>query len=228
MSFTQAVLGNQVSRRLQQSRTPAMRSLRRSCSRPRRHSLSPTALVGSALAAGASCTATIVFTTNRERCRERDTDGQLIGFRGFLPPPYLVGIGGAAGSIQIQPSSLTFASTGVGTTSAAQSVLLTNNGAVSLPSLALSVSAGFKLSSTTCAAVRLIQEQVARCRLPFSPTIAGQQSGILTVSSSALPANATARSHRHGIRLLVLVERTIEPDGFERADGGLYPDACSK
>jgi hypothetical protein len=145
---------------------------------------------GSSLAAGANCTATIVFTPNKNAV----VNGALtVSSSAFTDPgsAVLVGIGGAAGSIQVLPSSLTFASTGVGTTSTAQSVLLTNNGSVSLYSLALSMSGAFQLSSTTCG-VSLDPGASCTAQIAFSPTIAGRQSGTLAVSSPTLPANPTA------------------------------------
>lgn len=190
MSFTQAALGQaSQSQTATLTNTSTTEATALALSAPAPFAISGTSC-GSSLSAGASCTAAVIFTPTANGV----VNGLLsVSSSAFASPAttVLLGIGGTAGSIQIQPPSLTFASTGVGTTSAAQSVLLTNNGPVPLSNLVLSVSAGFALSSTTCGASL---DPGANCsvQIAFSPTTAGRQGGFLKVSSPALPANATA------------------------------------
>ncbi len=154
--------------------------------------LSPFSLVqntcGSTLPAGSSCTSGIIFTPSANGV----VTGVLnVGSSSFVTAAVaaLSGTGGAAGSVQMQPATFTFPQTGVGSTSAAQTVTLTNNGAETLSALAISISNGFQLGSTTCTASLAIG---AGCtaQVMFAPASAGQQTGNLTVASSSLATSA--------------------------------------
>ena len=142
---------------------------------------------GTSLAAGASCTAAIVFTPSANAT----ISGALnITSSGLSSTASVVlnGVGGAAGSLAIQPSSLNFPTTGVGSTSTIQPVTLTNSGAIVLNSLAVSASTGFQVASTTCGST-LDLGTSCTVQLAFAPTAAGQQSGTLTISSASLLSN---------------------------------------
>jgi Abnormal spindle-like microcephaly-assoc'd, ASPM-SPD-2-Hydin len=144
---------------------------------------------GTTLAAGASCSVGIVFTPQ--------TSGMVTGtltagssLNSAIAA--LTGSSGAAGTVQMQPSLLTFPTTGVGATSSAQTVTLTNTGPVPLSSLALSVSSGFQLAANTCSSTLAVG---ANCTInvAFGPASAGQQNGNLTVSSVSLSASQQAQ-----------------------------------
>ncbi|MGA8089399.1 MAG: choice-of-anchor D domain-containing protein [Terracidiphilus sp.] len=135
-----------------------------------------------------SCTSGIIFTPSANGV----VTGVLnVGSSSFVTAAVaaLSGTGGAAGSVQMQPATFTFPQTGVGSTSAAQTVTLTNNGAETLSALAISISNGFQLGSTTCTASLAIG---AGCtaQVMFAPASAGQQTGNLTVASSSLATSA--------------------------------------
>lgn len=139
------------------------------------------------LAPGASCTTSIVFTPT--------SNGVITGTLAVSSSSFvnaatavLTGTGGAAGSIQLQPASLTFATTGVGTTSATQTITLINNGPVTLSSLVLTASGSFRIASTTCGST-LASAASCSAQIAFAPTTAGQQTGNLTVSSPTLPSS---------------------------------------
>jgi hypothetical protein len=100
----------------------------------------------------------------------------------------LGGIGGAAGSVQLQPALLTFSTTGVGSGSAAQIVTVTNAGPVALANLAMNVSSGFQLASTSCTPL-LAVGATCTAGVTFNPATAGQQTGNLTLTSSAMAAS---------------------------------------
>ena len=142
---------------------------------------------GTSLAAGASCTAAVIFTPS--------TNGAVTGALTasssvFAPVTILLsGVGGLAGTVQIAPGLLTFATTGVTTASAPQSVTLTNSGAIPLASLALSVSSGFQLAGNACPA-SLPPGASCTVGVIFAPNQTGPQTGTLTVSSSAMATNA--------------------------------------
>ena len=143
---------------------------------------------GSTLSAGASCSTGVIFTPV---ANAQVTRSLTVSSSAFSDPAVatLVGTGGAAGSLQLQPGSITFPTTGVGSTSSPQAVKLTNNGPVPLLGLKLSVSVGFKIDSTTCAASL---DVAANCtvQIEFAPTNAGQQTGDLDIASDSLPTSA--------------------------------------
>jgi len=143
---------------------------------------------GSSLAPGGSCSIGVIFTPA--------TNGLVRGILSVTTKTFadaataaLEGIGGAAGSIQIQPGSLTFPTTGVGTTSSPQLVTLRNSGPVAISDLALSASAGFKISSSTCGSTLDVSSSCT-AQIDFRPLSAGQQTGNLTVTSTMLASPA--------------------------------------
>jgi hypothetical protein len=99
----------------------------------------------------------------------------------------LAGVGGAAGLVQVQPSSIVFPTTGVGLISASRALTVTNTGPIAIPDLTLASSAGFQISSSTCGAALDIS---ASCtvQVGFDPSSAGQQTGNLSIGSGLLPA----------------------------------------
>jgi hypothetical protein len=142
---------------------------------------------GSTLAAGASCSTNIVFTPAANGV----VAGSLTVSSSASDPATaaLVGTGGAAGSVQAQPGSVTFSTIGVGSASTPQSVTLTNNSTILLAELKMSASPGFEVASTTCGASL---DPAAACvvQIAFLPTAAGHQTGVLTVISESLPTAA--------------------------------------
>jgi hypothetical protein len=146
---------------------------------------------GASLAAGASCSAAVVFTP----AVNGTVSGSLTASSPAFANPATVtlnGLGGAAGSVGLQPALLSFPVTGVGARSSAQTVIVTNSSAaVTLTDVAVSVSAGFQLTANTCAAT-LGPGLSCTVGVEFAPTSAGQQTGNLTVASSMLPASAVA------------------------------------
>ncbi|HZB88993.1 MAG TPA: choice-of-anchor D domain-containing protein [Terracidiphilus sp.] len=144
---------------------------------------------GSTLAGGASCTAGVVFTPV--------SNGSVTATLGVSSTNLnavvvvLTGVGGAAGSVQLQPASLVFPVTAVGSTSSAQPLTLTNTSAVALTGLVLTVSSGFTLTANTCTST-LAAGASCSVNVTFAPASAGAQTGMLTVASSALPSSVTA------------------------------------
>lgn len=105
---------------------------------------------GSSLQPGASCVVSVTFAPTSNGV----LSGTLtVSSSTFSNPAFatLVGIGGATGSVQSQPGSITFPSTGVGPSSEGRILTLTNNGPVVLSGLGISVSSGFSIASSTCA-----------------------------------------------------------------------------
>ena len=147
---------------------------------------------GTSLAAGASCSTGVIFSPS--------LNGPYAGTLTIASPSLtasasvpLSGTGGTPGPVQALPGIANFTSQsgsseiGVGLTSAPVTVTLTNpDGVNSLNSFALSVTAGFKLVSTTCSST-LAAGASCTATVEFAPTTPGPQSGSLVVTSSALP-----------------------------------------
>lgn len=137
---------------------------------------------GASLAAAASCSVGVIFSPV--------TSGAVTGVLSVTAPsattPASVALSGAGAlpsSIQVTPAVLHFAATGVGDTSAAATVTLTNAGTVgSVTGLSLTASKGFRLSANTCAASLAAQ---ANCTVgvAFAPSVAGAQSGSISIAS---------------------------------------------
>ncbi|MDE3164006.1 MAG: choice-of-anchor D domain-containing protein, partial [Acidobacteriota bacterium] len=142
---------------------------------------------GTSLAAGASCTASLVFTPT---ANGQATGTLTVSSSNDLPASVLLtGLGGQAGSVQVTPGLLSFPVTGVGGTSAAQTITVANTSAVALPSLTLSVSGPFQLGSDTCTGA-LSPGASCTAVVAFAPTQTGHQTGNLTVSSTAMASAA--------------------------------------
>ncbi len=136
------------------------------------------------LASGGSCSTGVVFTPTTNGVVAGALTVSSSGFA-IAATATLSGIGGAAGWVQVQPGSLNFSATGAGNASSPQIVTLTNNGSVPLAGLTFSTSSEFQVGSTTCTG-SLVSGSSCTAQIIFSPSSAGQQTGNLTISSSAL------------------------------------------
>ena len=145
---------------------------------------------GASLAPGTSCITGIVFTpvANGVAAGSLTASSPVFASSARL---VLSGTGGAAGTAQIQPAVLSFPTTGIGTTSAAQAVTITNTSSVAFSDLTVAVSGAFQLTNSTCTAM-LAPGASCGASVVFVPTTAGQQSGNLAISSSALAASLQA------------------------------------
>lgn len=145
---------------------------------------------GVSLAAGSNCTASIVFTP----MQTGNLNGTLTISSTSVNPATTValsGVGGLTGAVQVQPSQLSFPSTGVGASSSASTVTITNTSAtVALANLVLSTSASFQLAANTCGA-QLAAGANCTASIAFAPTAAGANTGTLTLTSSTLAAPVT-------------------------------------
>jgi len=139
---------------------------------------------GSMLQSGATCTVDVIFTPIANGLVTGTLTASATGFSSDATT-VLVGTGGAAGSIQTQPSSLSFATTGIGARSPAQTLTLTNTGPVPIASLHLSATAGFEVVSTGCGA-SLESGGSCAIQVDFAPSAAGKQTGSLTIESPTL------------------------------------------
>jgi hypothetical protein len=97
------------------------------------------------------------------------------------PPP------SAAPAVSLAPASLTFASRDTGTTSAPQSVTVTNTGSASLfvNGAAVPNTLDFTVISDGCSGLTLAVGASCSVSITFSPTLAGTRSAQLTVTDNA-------------------------------------------
>jgi hypothetical protein len=140
---------------------------------------------GSSLSAGSSCSTGVVFSPTVAGAFTSALTIASPAMATVASVP-LSGTGGTPGSVQFLPIVLPFEETGVGQTSSASTVTITNSDNVtSLNSLALAVSPGFLLVSNNCPTM-LPPQGNCTASVEFAPASAGSQQGTLTVTSSAL------------------------------------------
>ena len=138
-----------------------------------------------AVAAGKSCTITVVFTPTALGPR---TGVLTVGSSGSTLLATLTGTG--TPDLSFSTTAIGFGSVDVGATTAAQTLVVTNtaSGTVNLPGF--SITGDFKIASSTCGSALAAG---ASCGLgvTFTPTTTGARTGTLTVSSNS-PAFNTA------------------------------------
>jgi hypothetical protein len=137
---------------------------------------------GASLAPGASCQIQVTFDPSQPGTRQ----GGLAVFAnvaGGQLSVTLSGTGLAPGAIVLTPSSLSFAATPIGTTTASQSVDVANTGGSPLALTAETVSGDFAITANTCTA-SLAAQTSCEVAIDFSPSASGTRSGALTVTDA--------------------------------------------
>ena len=138
------------------------------------------------LAIGASCTATVSFTPKalgdriaalEFQSNAGDTPG-VVALNGKA-------INAPAPVASLSPTSLTFAGQLVGTTSAAQTVTLTNTGNAPLSVTTVTATAPFAISTNGCAAKTVAAGASCAVSVTFTPTATGPASGTLSFADNA-------------------------------------------
>jgi sugar lactone lactonase YvrE len=160
---------------------------------------------GSSVAAGANCTISVTFTPATSGIRT----GTLTITDGATGSPQTValsGTGTAAGpgvpAITLSPTSLTFASQSIGSTSAAQSVKLTNSGPGTLTITSISASGDFA-KTDTCAGTSVAAGANCSISVTFTPTASGNRTGTLTIADNASGSPQTVSLTGTGSDLVV-------------------------
>jgi len=136
-----------------------------------------TACTGAITGNAKACTATLTVTSNSDGITGTRKTVSLTG-NGILQIPQ-------AG---LSSNTLSFASTNVGATSAAQLLTLSNNGNAALAVSSLSFPTGFVRSGGTCATTATFNVAAgANCTIgaAFKPTVAGPTSGNLVITDNA-------------------------------------------
>jgi hypothetical protein len=141
-----------------------------------------TSRCGTSLAASASCDISVTFTPG--------SPGLIDGFLtitddapGSPHEVSLSGTGIVGPVVRLSPTSLTFANQFVGTTSAAQTLTLTNGGTATLNITSIVASGDFAQTNTCGSSVAA----GANCTISvtFTPTVAGSRTGAVTITDNA-------------------------------------------
>jgi hypothetical protein len=150
------------------------------------------------LAVGASCTAGVAF--------QPTASGPVTGTLTITSAAVatsatvaLSGTGGGLGAIQATPAAISFGSVGVGTTSGATTLTVTNPSTnVPFSNLALVVTAGFQLVGNECLAT-LAPGASCTTWVVFAPASAGALTGTLKITSSTAAASGSVALSGMGV-----------------------------
>jgi hypothetical protein len=137
----------------------------------------PTSLVG-----GAKCEISVTFTPTTPGNRY----GTLTITDNAAGSPQTVtlsGIGGAAPVVSLSSASLTFTSQALGSTSAPQTITMTNTGTAALTIAGITVSGDFA-QLNTCG-TGLAPGASCAINVTFTPTATGSRTGLLTITDNA-------------------------------------------
>jgi hypothetical protein len=148
---------------------------------------SQTNTCGSSVAAGASCTIKVTFKPTALGTRT----GVLTCTDNASPTTQTVKLTGTGEGpvVSLSPTSLTFASQTVGTSSSPQRVTLKNTGNVALSITSIKISGEFSETSTCTSSLAV--NATCTVSVTFKPTAAGTTTGTLTFTDNAYPTTQT-------------------------------------
>ncbi len=134
------------------------------------------------LGIGSSCTFSITFTPTAGGA----SNGTLSITDNAPGSPHTVALSGSGyvTTATVAPSSLAFGNQTLGTTSAAQTVTMTNTGANPIAVSAVAVTADFA-ETDNCTSAPVAIEGSCTIHVTFAPTVGGSRSGTLTISDNA-------------------------------------------
>jgi len=138
--------------------------------------------IGSAIAAGAACTVQVKFLPAQTGART----GVLTVYgnvAGGQATAVLTGTGTIAAAIILNPISVTYSGTNVGSTSAAQNITISNTGGVTATLQTPSVTANFAITANTCGPT-LASDVGCTVSVAFQPTASGTLNGSLSMTDS--------------------------------------------
>lgn len=150
---------------------------------------------GASLNAHSSCAITVAFVPSAVGTRTA-TVTVTDQFRSQTVA--LTGTGVAPAGVSLSPTSLNFPATGVGLTSPAQTLTLTNNGGLPLNIAKMAMSPGFQIASSTCGST-LAPASACNLVIVFTPTAAGAVVGALTLTDNASSGTQTTNLTATGI-----------------------------
>jgi hypothetical protein len=137
--------------------------------------------VGSTIAVNQSCTVQVRFipVATGARSATMTIYGNVAGGQATVA---LNGTATAAGAVVLTPVSVTFPTTTVNATSAAQNITISNTGGSSVNLGGAAVTGDFKISANTCAAT-LAANTGCTVAIVFAPTASGSRTGTFTITS---------------------------------------------
>jgi hypothetical protein len=138
--------------------------------------------VGTAVAVNASCTVQVKFlpTQTGTRTGLLTIYGNVAGGQATAA---LTGVGTTAAAIILNPITLTFATTNVGATSAAQNITITNTGGLPATLQTPVITGEFILSANTCGTT-LAANSGCTVSIDFQPTASGTRAGFFSITDS--------------------------------------------
>ncbi len=162
---------------------------------------------GATLAGGASCSISVTFGPTSTGAKR----GAIVIKDSDPSSPQLAGLSGTGiSNVSLSPASITFATTGVGGTSASSKITLTNNTGVSitLGNPALTVTGPFAITpATTTCTNSLVVASTGTCviTVSFKPKVVGFVQGSLSVSDSDVtsPQAVALQGYGTGVRFSV-------------------------
>ena len=135
---------------------------------------------------GGSCTIDVYFTPSSTGTRA----GKLTITDDASDSPQTValsGIGASSSGINISPTSLTFGSQVINTSSAGQKITVNNSGSVNITVNSVAASGGFS-KTDTCSGVTLTAGQSCTITASFAPVVTGPFSGTITINDTSTGA----------------------------------------
>ena len=155
---------------------------------------------GSTVGAGKACTITVNFTPTATGTRS----GQITVTDSGIDSPQIASLAGTgvATAVTLLPSSLAFGTQVVGTTSAVNTITLTNSGAPALTINSVSTTGGFS-ASDNCSGATIQPEGQCTINVTFTPNLVGTYVGDITVTDSA--SNSPQLIPITGIAVLPLI-----------------------
>jgi hypothetical protein len=136
---------------------------------------------GTSLAAGSTCQISVVFAPQKMGT----LSGALTITDAAVGSPQNVSLTGegVAPNVLLSPNSLTFSAQTVGTTSAPQTVTVTNNGDATLTFSGVTASGDFAENTTCTTSLRVGQD--CTVIVTFTPTATGTRTGTITINDNA-------------------------------------------
>ena len=149
-----------------------------------------TSTCGASLASGKTCTVQVIFTPADAGGSSATLTVSLstLGVQPVTVP--LNGAGQIAAGLNVSPPQLTFAAIVVGTSSAAQTVTISNTSSAAAGQLALTITPGFSLAANNCSTT-LEANSSCTAGVVFTPTATGAATGLLTATSPTIANIAT-------------------------------------
>ena len=175
---------------------------------------------GSSVPAAGSCTFTVIFTPTAPGPRY----GSILILDDAVGSPQFINLvgDGSTAVVALSPSSLTFPSLPVNTSSSPQSVTLTNNGNATLNISNMQVSTGF--TQTNNCPVQLAFGSSCTFQIIFTPTAGGAVTGALTLTDDAPTSPQTVALSGSGY----VTTATVTPAGLTYANQNLNSTSAAQ